>query len=79
MLLAEDTKKSMVLHIANRPVTWIQHPFVFILVGFLVFLFFLASSATRSGSCSFLLKQKHPEVLQAKRLNERFLAATFPQ
>ena len=29
----------MVLHIANGPVAWIQHPFVFILVGFLVFLF----------------------------------------
>ena len=29
---------------------------------------FLASFATRSRSCCFLLKQKHPEILQAERL-----------
>ena len=38
--LQRTQKKSMVFHIANGPVVWIQHPFVFILVGFLVFLFF---------------------------------------
>ena len=64
-------------HKASGPVGWIQHPFVLKLVGILFFPFLFASSATGSHFCSFLLKQKLPEVLQPKR-SERFLPATFP-